>query len=89
MKTLITILFAVSIISCTTTRQNHEGLNMKQATGEVGKYHTRAILTNVKRTKLGYKHTFISDKGDSLVRVFNQKLPVDSCYYVRKTRLEK
>jgi len=84
----LVILLAVLAASCSTTRYNHESVNLKTG-GELDKFHTRALLVKVRPTKLGWKHTFIADNGDTLRRYYDLRLDVDSCYFVRKTRLEK
>lgn len=88
MKVILIILFAGFLASCSTNRYNHESVHLKTG-GELDKYHTRCQLITVKRTMQGYKHLFIADNGDTLKRVYERPLEVDSCYYIRKTRTEK
>lgn len=85
-KTLLPFLLFLSINSmaqskATTPRQLHEGIYLVQG-GEISKDYTRCQLVQIKRTMQGLKHTFISDNGDTLYRVMQRRLPVDSCYQV-------
>ena len=43
----------------------------------------RTTLLSVNRTMKGYKHIFITDNGDSLVRYYNDKLLAGECYYIK------
>lgn len=83
---IVVILFVLAT-SCHTSRYYYEGVNLKP--GEISKYHERCTLTAVKVTKRGYKHIFIADNGDTLPRLLPKPLPVDSCYYVWKTKTDK
>jgi hypothetical protein len=66
--------------SCSIQRYNAEGVNLKP--GEISKDHTRCTLVSVKLGQRGYRHLFVTDKSDTLVRYYNVKMQVDSCYYI-------
>jgi len=82
------IVIAILAASCSTSRYNQESVYLKTG-GELDKFHTRCQLMTVKQTSMGWKHIFIADSGDTLRRVYDKRLEVDSCYYIRKTRTEK
>jgi len=82
------ILIAVLASACSTSRYNQESVYLKEG-GELDKFHTRCQLMAVKRGPMGFTHIFVADSGDTLRRVYDKRLAVDSCYYIRKTRTEK
>lgn len=47
--------------------------------------HVRCTLAKVTKNMKGYKHLFITDSGDSLVRVYERRLVVGSCYFLDGT----
>lgn len=78
---LLSCLGSMAQSKSTTPRQLHEGIYLVQG-GGISKDYTRCQLVQIKRTMQGLKHTFISDSGDTLYRVMQRRLPVDSCYQV-------
>lgn len=84
-KILILSLF---FASCSTQkRYSYEAINLQE--GEISKYHVRAELVSIKPTQKGYKHIFVSDGNDTIIRFFAKPLEVNHCYYVWKTKLDK
>jgi hypothetical protein len=81
------ILIALVLSSCSIHRYNQEAVNLKPET--LAKYYTQCELRQVKPTKMGYKHIFVSAKNDTLIRYANNPMKVDSCYYVWKTKTDK
>lgn len=82
------LIVAIILSSCSTVkRYSYESVNLQQ--GEISKYHVQAKLVYIKPTPRGYKHTFVTDKKDTLIRYHAKPMIKDSCYYVWKTKLEK
>lgn len=76
------LIIALILSSCSVIpRYNTEGVNLKQG-GEISKDHVRCTLVSVKQGSRGFKHLFLSDKSDTLIRYYNVKMQVDSCYYI-------
>lgn len=82
---IVTALF-VGLASCSLGRYNQESINLKP---QEDKYHVRAVLVKVQRNMKGYKHWFVTDKSDTLIRNYYIPLKTDSCYMVWKTKLDK
>ena len=83
----IVILLAVIASSCSSQKRYYsEGTNLTPT--NLAKYYKQCDLKAVKRTKMGFKHTFVAGE-DTLIRYYNLALPVDSCYYVWKTKTDK
>ena len=89
------IIIAILAASCSTSRYNQESVYLKEG-GELDKFHTKCKLVDIKPNMYGYRTTFLADKrtfekSDTIVRMFTTRkgFYVDSCYYIRKTRLEK
>ena len=84
----IVILLAVIASSCSSQKRYYqEGTNLTPT--HLAKYYEQCELRAAKPTKRGYKHVFVSAKNDTLIRYYNLALPVDSCYYVWKTKTDK
>lgn len=82
----IVILLAF-LSSCSVNRYNQEAVNMKPST--LAKYYTQCTLADIRVTPRGYKHIFVSNNSDTLLRYYNVQLKKNACYYVWKTKTDK
>jgi len=86
MKKYSTIALMLICISCSTKRYLQEGVNLKP---QEDKYHVQCKVVKIQRNARGFKHTLVTDKTrDTLYRTYQQRLDIDSCYMVWKTKLE-
>jgi hypothetical protein len=82
---LLLIITCLFLASCSSTKRfTYEASKLQTS----DKYHARCTLVNVKPGAKGYRHTFVSDRGDTLRRIYFIPLKTDSCYMVWKTKLE-
>ena len=81
----IVIIMAVLAASCSSTKRfTYEASKLQTS----DKYHARCKLVKVKPGAKGYRHMFVSEKGDTLYRNYFIPLKTDSCYMVWKTKTE-
>lgn len=82
------LILTIILSSCSTVkRYSYEAVNLQE--GEISKYHVKCQLVSIRPTMKGIKHTFVTEKNDTLHRFFDKSLEVNHCYYVWKTKLEK
>ena len=86
------IVIAILAASCSIKRYSYEAVNLQP--GEISKYHERCQLVKIKppvnfNNSRGYKHWFVSDKNDTLIRYYQKPLEINQCYYVWKTKTDK
>jgi hypothetical protein len=87
-KYILTVVIASILISCSTQkRYTYEAVNLQQ--GEISKYHVKCQLVAIRPTMKGIKHTFITERSDTIYRFFDKPLEVNQCYFVWKTKTEK
>lgn len=86
-KYILPLFLAVILASCSTKRYMQESINLNP---QEAKYHVQAKLVSITRNMRGFKHTFVTDKTrDTIYRTFQERLDIDSCYMVWKTKLDK
>jgi len=91
MKKTILILSVIGFMftSCSSQRycqpskrsRDYADLYLKDG-GTIDSLYTRCILVRVNPTTWGYKHLFVTDKGDSLHRYYQKRLILNECYKV-------
>ena len=83
---MMTIIVLMTVIILTSScsvipRYNTEGVNLKQG-GEISKDYTQCKLIRVYRCAKGWHHLFQKENSVILIRHYNVKMQVDSCYYI-------
>jgi hypothetical protein len=85
----VLLIIAMLLFSCTTSRcgnwkdvQRHDRKPFRASINS--DLYERSVLVSVRRTQTGFKHLFISDNGDTIVKTLRVRLCKDSCYLVPK-----
>lgn len=76
-------LLSISLFSCFILYRPNEGRELK-GSGIIAKDYEQCKLVKIYRCARGFHHVFVSDKNVTLIRHYNQRLKVDSCYFVNK-----
>ena len=82
---LLLIITCLFFASCSSTKRfTYEASKLQTS----DKYHARCKLVKVKPGAKGYRHMFVSERGDTIYRNYFIPLKTDSCYMVWKTKTE-
>ena len=74
---LLTIIAALTLFSCGTKRYLTESVYSKEIPIE-------AKVVKISRCARGWHHLMVTPKDSTLVRHYNERLNIDSCYQIYK-----